>query len=134
MNPLFPVIGLILLFCIILFAFWKYKSFTAQKKKDLTKLSMHMKKISSLSHTQQILEYDKVLDQCLYILGYKGSMGNKMKAYGKHFIHQNNIWYAHKLRNRIAHEVGFQPSSNEYAKAKKYFTQEISAICKKYGV
>lgn len=113
---------------IILLSLWKWKKISAQKKRMFAKTIHQLKKISSLPKTQQILEYDKILDKSLFILGYKGTTGKKMKDYGKKFFHQNNIWFAHKLRNKIAHEIAFTPSEKEFMKAKKSFMKEITKI------
>lgn len=63
--------------------------------------------ITSDTGTQElaIINADKLLDQALKERGLPGeTMGDRMKNAKTLFSNNNNIWTAHKLRNRIAHE------------------------------
>jgi hypothetical protein len=60
-----------------------------------------------------ILNADKLLDQALKDRHYSGDkMADRMKAAGKKWTKANNVWTAHKVRNRLAHEpeavVGYE--------------------------
>lgn len=59
---------------------------------------------------QAILEADIILDDLLTRLGYKGeSVGEKLKRVVTGDMKSlNEAWEAHKVRNSIAHESGFQ--------------------------
>ncbi|MDN5275701.1 MAG: hypothetical protein JWN33_350 [Candidatus Saccharibacteria bacterium] len=53
-----------------------------------------------------VLSADKLLDQALRERGFKGdTMGERMKAAKNIWTNANQVWNAHKLRNRIAHET-----------------------------
>ncbi len=52
-----------------------------------------------------ILDADKLLDLALRKKGYFGTLGQKLKSAGKLFSNLEDLWAAHKLRNRIAHEL-----------------------------
>lgn len=53
-----------------------------------------------------VLNADKLLDSALRDKGFKGqTMGERMKNAAQSFSNRNDIWNAHKLRNRIAHEA-----------------------------
>lgn len=54
----------------------------------------------------RILEYDKILDQLLYRLGFQGSVADKLKRGGTRFSNVQTLWTYHKLRNTLAHEHG----------------------------
>lgn len=69
--------------------------------------------ISSPNQKQNILEADKLLDFVLGKYGYVGTLGEKMQKAGKVFSNSNGIWNAHKLRNRLAHELSYEPSQTE---------------------
>jgi len=56
---------------------------------------------------QAILEADKLLDYVLDKLGLKGTLGEKLKDGKTMFRDINSVWEAHKVRNKIAHEIGF---------------------------
>lgn len=66
--------------------------------------------VSSIGETNSsmqfsILQADKLLDKALKESGYKGSsMGERMTAASRAFTKPDEVWSAHKLRNRIAHE------------------------------
>lgn len=56
-----------------------------------------------------IFEADKLLDQALKASGYPGdTMGERLKDARGQFRSNDNVWQAHKLRNRLAHESGIQ--------------------------
>ncbi|MFA5352283.1 MAG: hypothetical protein WC304_03320 [Candidatus Gracilibacteria bacterium] len=60
-----------------------------------------------------ILEADKLIDYVLGKYGYTGSMGEKLKKAQKVFSDINSVWAAHKIRNRLAHELEFNPTKND---------------------
>lgn len=61
----------------------------------------------------RILEYDKILDQLLYELGFQGSVADKLKKGGVRFSNLQTLWTYHKLRNTIAHEHGATASASD---------------------
>ena len=55
-----------------------------------------------------VLEADKLLDYVLKKQGYRGeTMAERLKKAQSQLSDRNGTWRAHKLRNTIAHEVGF---------------------------
>jgi hypothetical protein len=55
-----------------------------------------------------INEADKLLDHVMRQQGAGGdTMGERLKSFGNRFSDRNGVWRAHKLRNVLAHEVGF---------------------------
>ncbi len=79
---------------------------------------------------RRILEADKVLDLALSELGYQGSLGEKLKKAGPRIKHLNDVWWAHKLRNTIAHEVHASLSGNDEERALMIFQQAIRSLMK----
>lgn len=61
----------------------------------------------------KVIEADNVLNLALQECGYGGSVGEKLKASGARVRNINDVWSAHKLRNRIAHEPGVKVSDQE---------------------
>lgn len=57
-----------------------------------------------------IIEADKVLDEVLKTLGFPGTdLGDRLKRSNATQLPSiDQVWEAHKLRNRIAHEVDFK--------------------------
>ncbi len=110
------LLPLIILASVILLgiAFGVYVIFHRQQRlstSDQSWVRQHWKEIKALetSNPQQaVLQADKLVDQALYKAGYRGSMADKLKAAKAVFRDENALWSAHKLRNRIAHEVGIR--------------------------
>lgn len=106
----------IVLFCVVMGAFllsgWVFFSFGRKGKmsgKDLKYIRGHWDRILEISEENPkgaILDADKLLDYALKTKGFKGSLGEKLKKHGACFSDLNGIWAAHKLRNRVAHELG----------------------------
>lgn len=67
----------------------------------------NINKDNAASYQFAILSADKLLDKALRESGIPGdSMGERLKQSDKLFQDINGVWAAHKMRNRIAHEVG----------------------------
>ena len=72
-----------------------------------------------------LMNADKLLDHTLSVLGHTGTLGDKLKKAGPLFHDLNGVWEAHKLRNKIAHEIGFKLTTQESA---KYLIKYKSAL------
>jgi len=89
---------------------------------DKQRFLEHWKKIQTGADKRHaIMDADKLLDQMLARRGYSGQLGDKLKRADKVFTDINGIWQAHKLRNRLAHELDFNVSPDEARKALKQF-------------
>lgn len=73
--------------------------------------------IRKMDNRHAVMEADKLLYELLEKRGYKGSLGDKLKKAGPAFSNINDVWRAHKLRNRLAHELGVELREAEFAKA-----------------
>lgn len=79
-----------------------------------------------------ILEADKLLDHVLKLYGYKGqTMGDRMKAiprlrYSPEFF--NNMWQAHKLRNEMVHNIGYEVMDFEAKEAVGRFKRVLREL------
>jgi len=84
---------------------------------DFLKIENMLTRENELSHNAAIVNGDKLLDRAMCEMGVSGkNMGERLKKIGKEkFSQLNAVWYAHKLRNQIAHEHGF---SVDYKQAK----------------
>ena len=66
------------------------------------------------SRPLSIVHADKLLDDALKGLGYNGEkMAERLIAAKNCIRHRDQIWDAHKLRNKIVHETAFEPSQKE---------------------
>lgn len=76
-----------------------------------------------------ILNADKLVDQALIDKGFKGqTMGERLKSAKAALPHRDNIWQAHKLRNRIAHEPDIKVSYDLTRRALAQFKQTLKDL------
>ncbi len=61
-----------------------------------------------------IMDADKLLDYALKNMGYKGSLGAKLKKAPFLFKNINDVWSAHKVRNNIAHKMNYMVDEKTY--------------------
>lgn len=64
-----------------------------------------------------IMDADKLLDHALYLMGYRGNLGAKLKKAGPLFKKVNTLWAAHKVRNNIAHQMNYKVDEKTYRSA-----------------
>lgn len=76
-----------------------------------------------------VMSADKLLDTALKERGAKGNnLGERLKN-GKHlFSSIDQVWRAHKLRNRIAHENGVIVTKNQASDALKIFKKALTDL------
>jgi len=56
-----------------------------------------------------IMNADKLLDKALRQIGTPGvTMGDRLKVSGGKFSKINDVWFAHKVRNQVAHESDYK--------------------------
>ncbi|MBU0668022.1 hypothetical protein KJ951_03185 [Patescibacteria group bacterium] len=113
---------------IVIFVLYKRRGggFTQQEKKHYMEHWNRIKSDSDLRHA--IMDADKLLDQLLQRKGYSGNLGEKLKKSGKLFTDLNGVWAAHKLRNRLAHELDVKVSADEGRRALRQFERAFSDI------
>lgn len=81
------------------------------------------------SYNLAVLNADKLLDRALIELGLPGkTMGERMKRVGDKFTKVSSVWYAHKLRNQIAHEPDFELDYEEASRALSAFRQALKDL------
>lgn len=74
-----------------------------------------------------VLDADKLLDYALGKKGLVGSLGEKLKKGGHLFSDINGVWSAHKLRNRIAHELSQIPD-NEISRGLSLYKKALKDL------
>lgn len=79
-----------------------------------------------------LIEADNLLDEALKYAGFRGiSLGEKLKALTEAELPNiNDVWEAHKLRNRIVHESGFKLNRDTAERALAVYEQTL----KDFGV
>jgi len=95
-------------FVLAVYVFFKHGFVGGFSSKQLAYIRAHwVLIIDSFSHSPEhaILDADKLLSYALGCKGAVGSLGERLKRYGRLFSDLDSVWSAHKLRNRIAHEL-----------------------------
>lgn len=72
-----------------------------------------------------LLDADKLLAVVLRKKGYEGSVGDQLKAAAKLFSNLDDVWYAHKLRNQIAHELDMRLSLGDHQRSLRIFEKAL---------
>ena len=84
---------------------------------------------SPATWTVVIIEADKLLDKALIEMGVPGkTMGDRLKRSGDKFKNLNGVWRAHKLRNAIAHESGFEISYKQASNALNIYKDALKDL------
>lgn len=123
------IIGLTVLAAAVLFTVWKLSSkrkLSGAAKARIEKAWAHVETLDSPA--LRVLEADKVLDRALTELGYKGTLGQKLKIAGKRFSDLNGVWSAHRLRNELAHESGMTVDRAKADRAVRAFRKAIGEL------
>lgn len=93
------------------------------------KIENSLSKNNARSYGMAVIEGDKLLDRALQEMGVAGkSMGERLKKIGNKLPEINQIWYAHKLRNQIAHESDYDISYEQARKALTIFRQALKDL------
>jgi hypothetical protein len=119
------VIAVLILFFGLYVLFHRKKRFS---NRDIEKIQVLWKDIESISmqHPEQaILKADKLLDHALKKAGFSGTLGEKLKKARAVFRDNNAVWSAHKLRNRIAHEIDIKVTHSQAAISLKGFKKAL---------
>ena len=108
---------------LVAFVVWKRSrgGLNDADKRQYLDMWSRIKNDSDVRHA--IMDADKLLDKLLTHKGYSGSLGEKLKKSGSLFSDLNGVWAAHKLRNRLAHELDAQVSQNDAERALKQFAR-----------
>ncbi len=80
-----------------------------------------------------LVKTDKLLDYCLKNRKVPGdSMGLRLKNGKKYFskTQYSNIWEAHKIRNKIVHDIEVRISRNVLIKHTNYLKSGVKALLK----
>lgn len=120
------VIGLAILI-VILVAITRLKKKIIKKEKEFYRQKwQEIKNDRDLKNT--VMNADKLLEMIMKRKGYKGTLGNMLKRGAKEFSDLNGVWFAHKMRNKLAHELDYQPSFAEARKALNCFQKALQDL------
>ncbi len=113
---------------IVLYVIWRRIKRKIPDKKIAEIRKTWKEIIRQKDYKHAIMDADKLLDHALYLKGYKGSLGNKLKKAGPLFKNINKVWSAHKIRNNIAHQINYQVSEKTYRSTMLSFKQAFKDL------
>jgi len=127
------VIALALLF---LFLIWLRKKFALRESALKKRVDQKFNEINQLlaidnesAFRTAIIEADKLLDFVLKSKGARGStLGERLKSSRGLIRDLNNIWFAHKVRNRLVHDLDSRIKRRETARVIKIFRGTINHL------
>lgn len=108
---------------ILLLIFFRFRR-KRFSEKDKTFFRNHWTNIEKTFETdlrKAVLDADALFNWALDRRFGAGDVGDKLKTASSFFSDIDDIWKAHKLRNRIAHEIGGGVSKNEAENALRAF-------------
>lgn len=119
------IIWIIAIFVVLDLLFVIYVFFRGKKKLSATDRRKYLQYWNSIKsdkdNAHAIINADKLLDKLLTAKGFHGSVGDKLKKANNVFMNIDDVWSAHKLRNRIAHEIGHTITEKQRKTALKQF-------------
>lgn len=87
-----------------------------------------MQKGGPSSYRSAITTMDMLLDHCLKNLGYQGSLGEKLKQTDHLFADIDQVWKAHKYRNKLVHDINYEPLRPEAEENLIYFKAALADL------
>ena len=134
---IYGVCALIVLIALFLFGRWLKRRLTRPEMMGLSREEMAKRWIEIRKTSQQglmgaklaIMEADTLLDSGLKSMMMPGeTLGERLKVACYKYPNLRNVWWAHKLRNSMAHEVSFQISSGEARRAIDEFEKALKTL------
>jgi len=121
---------------LFLFLIWLRKKFALRESALKKRVDKKFKEISQLlaidnesAFRTAIIEADKLLDFILKSKGARGStLGERLKSSRGLIRDLNNIWFAHKVRNRLVHDLDSRIKRREAARVIKIFRGTINHL------
>ncbi|MBI3331606.1 hypothetical protein HYZ99_01455 [Candidatus Peregrinibacteria bacterium] len=77
---------------------------------------------------KRLMEAEKIMHQAFRLMRLEGSFGEVLKRYGPRIAGEDQLWQAHKLRNRLAHEPGFHPATAQLDRAVAVFERTLQSF------
>lgn len=76
-----------------------------------------------------VIDADKLLDEALKKRHYKGkTMGERLVSAQRSLTSNDNVWFAHKLRNRLVHEPNAKLGKRDAQNALEGFKQALKDL------
>ena len=123
------IIGVLVFIAISITGSKPYEFDKEEYQSDFLRIENSLRKENNLSWNAAVSEADKLLDKALMEMGTPGkTMGERLKKVDGKFSSKNSVWYAHKMRNQIAHERGYQADYNKAKHALAAYRQALKDL------
>ncbi len=128
------IIGGILLVMLLVFMGMSFATGRRSSRTALDKqfVQKEWQKITALADNSDqsaryaVIEADKLLDYVLKTRGYHGeTMGDRLRDADTDFSYKDDVWHAHKLRNKLVHEADYEIDSRLVTRAINQFKQAL---------
>lgn len=94
-------------------------------KKYIQAKWLETKELANKNAKEAIIQADKILDHTLTKMGATGTVSEKLMHFEHRFTNFNLITQAHRLRNKIVHDLDFKPKEADLQKNLNYFEQAL---------
>jgi len=105
---------------------------TGLSREEIRRRWMELRKTSEqglMGAKLALLEADNLLDSGLKSIMMPGeTLGERLKVAGYKYPNLKNVWWAHKLRNQLAHESSFQISQRQARQALDEFERALKTL------
>jgi hypothetical protein len=133
------IIFLAVAFGIVMMLIGRVTSFFASRKfrsDDLDAMRKRWEEIEAMigssgemNRKMAVLEADKLLDQALKSLTMPGeTLGERLKFAAYKYPDLKEVWWAHKIRNQLAHETSYHLDPGLAKKAIKAFKKALTRL------
>lgn len=124
------LILLVLLPAVIFLTTIKFRKPTLAKQDQVFLQGMwkDTKKKQHSAPQEAVLEAEKIVSEAMKLMGLDGSFAEQLKKNSYFFSDLSGLWQAHKLRNKIAHELGFIPSDKEVDRSLVQFHRALKDL------
>lgn len=102
------------------------KKFVASRWREIEDLLTHAKE---MNYKLAVIEADKLLDDVLKKLNFPGdTMSVRLKMASYKYPKLKRVWWAHKVRNNVVHEIKYSLSSGEVRKVVSLFKMALKEL------
>lgn len=123
------IVGIFIFLAVILNSKRAYTFDKTAYQTDFLKIENGLLRDNPATYDLSLVEADKLLDKALSEMGIPGkTMGDRLKKSADKFTSLNSVWYAHKLRNQIAHEHGFHVEYRQSLHALATYKQALKDL------
>jgi len=137
---IFVALLLVVAIFLVVYVFSKRSGGRKLAEKEQQYVSAHWYRIlDSFNHSPSaaVLDADKLLDYCLAKRGGKKfhglPLGEKLKKGQAYFSDVDGVWFAHKMRNQIAHELHVKISLDDAKRALSAYKRALMDLGVKLG-